>query len=135
MPISLRPFHTLEKAIMTDINQYIQKEDICSLLQKLIRSQSLNPPGDVRECAHLVADELKRRGLPAEILEEKPLSQPTAEAIISRLEEEGVLTRREAALMRAVLDREVLNPALAAPDYFRSRLLRVMLFTLLREDF
>jgi len=57
---------------MIDINQYIKKDDVRSLLQKMIRSQSLNPPGDVRECANLIADELKRRDLPAEILGEKP---------------------------------------------------------------
>ncbi len=57
---------------MTDINQFIKTDDVRSLLQKMIRSQSLNPPGDVRECANLIADELRRRDLPAEILEEKP---------------------------------------------------------------
>ena len=57
---------------MDDINPYINVDDIRSLLEKLIRCQSLNPPGDVRPCANLIAEELKRRGLPAEILEEKP---------------------------------------------------------------
>ncbi len=57
---------------MIDINQYVDIDDVSSLLQKLIRSKSLNPPGDVHECAILIADELKRRSLPAEILEEKP---------------------------------------------------------------
>ena len=56
---------------MIDFDPYIQPDDVRSLLQKLIRSQSLNPPGDVRECAALIAEELKRRNLPAERLEEK----------------------------------------------------------------
>lgn len=57
---------------MQDLQEFIDPEDVRELLGKLIRSRSLNPPGDVRECAGLIADELKRRGLPAEIVEEKP---------------------------------------------------------------
>lgn len=71
----------------------------------------------------------------AEVLEDRPLSQQAAEGIVTRLEEEGVVSRREAMLMRAVLDREVLNLELPARDFLRGRLLRVMLLTLLREDF
>ena len=37
----------------------------------MIRSKSLNPPGDVRECAGLIAGELKA-GSPRRNLEEKP---------------------------------------------------------------
>ena len=57
---------------MPDFETYIDPQDVQDLLTKLIRSKSLNPPGDVRECAGLIADELKRRNLPAEIWEEKP---------------------------------------------------------------
>lgn len=57
---------------MLDFNKYIDPDDLRNLLGKLIRSRSLNPPGDVRECAQLIAEELKRRQLPAEIIEEKP---------------------------------------------------------------
>ena len=57
---------------MPDFQKYIDPDDVRDLLSKLVRSKSLNPPGDVRECAGLIADELKRRGLPAEIVEEKP---------------------------------------------------------------
>lgn len=71
----------------------------------------------------------------AEVLEDRPLSQQAAEGIVTRLEEEGVVSRREAMLMRAVLDREVLNLELPARDFLRGRLLRVMLLTILREDF
>ena len=57
---------------MKDVAAYIDPDDVRDLLTKMIRSRSLNPPGDVRECAGLIAEELKRRGLPSEILEEKP---------------------------------------------------------------
>jgi len=50
----------------------IDPEDTRDLLGKLIRSKSLNPPGDVRECAAVIVEELKRRKLPAETIEEKP---------------------------------------------------------------
>jgi acetylornithine deacetylase/succinyl-diaminopimelate desuccinylase family protein len=56
---------------MEDFQRYIDPQDVQELLVKLIRSKSLNPPGDVRECASLIADELRRRDLPAEIIEEK----------------------------------------------------------------
>jgi acetylornithine deacetylase/succinyl-diaminopimelate desuccinylase family protein len=57
---------------MEDASAHINPDDVRDLLTRLIRSRSLNPPGDVRECAGLIAGELRRRGLPAEILEEKP---------------------------------------------------------------
>jgi len=57
---------------MQDFQKLIDPEDIRALVSNLIRSRSLNPPGDVRECAGLIVDDLKRRGLPAEVVEEKP---------------------------------------------------------------
>jgi len=57
---------------MKDVAAYIDPDDVRDLLTRMIRSKSLNPPGDVREGAGLIAGELKKRGLPAEILEEKP---------------------------------------------------------------
>ncbi len=57
---------------MENVLAYINPDEVRDLLTKMIRSRSLNPPGDVRECAGLIAEELKRRGFPAEILEEKP---------------------------------------------------------------
>lgn len=57
---------------MQDFQDLIDPEDIQALLGKLIRSKSLNPPGDVRGCAGLIADDLRRRGLPVEVVEEKP---------------------------------------------------------------
>ncbi|MBC7345957.1 MAG: CtsR family transcriptional regulator [Clostridia bacterium] len=71
----------------------------------------------------------------AALLAEKPLSQQAAEGIIARLEEEGIVGRREAMLMQAVLDREVLGVELPTRDFLRARLLRAMLLTILREDF
>jgi acetylornithine deacetylase/succinyl-diaminopimelate desuccinylase family protein len=57
---------------MEDVSAHINPDDVRDLLTRLIRSRSLNPPGDVRECAGLIAGELRERNLPAEILEEKP---------------------------------------------------------------
>ena len=57
---------------MKEVAADIDPDEVRDLLTRMIRSKSLNPPGDVRECANLIAEELKKRGLPAEILEEKP---------------------------------------------------------------
>ena len=57
---------------MKDVPASIDPDDVRHLLTKLIRSRSLNPPGDVRECAGLIAEELRKRNLPSEIIEEKP---------------------------------------------------------------
>jgi acetylornithine deacetylase/succinyl-diaminopimelate desuccinylase-like protein len=57
---------------MKDFLRWIDPDDLRNLLQRLIRCASVNPPGDVRECASLIVQDLKRRGLPAETIEEKP---------------------------------------------------------------
>jgi acetylornithine deacetylase/succinyl-diaminopimelate desuccinylase family protein len=57
---------------MGDVFSHIDPEEVRELLIGLIRSRSLNPPGDVRDCAARIAEELRQRGLPAEIIEEKP---------------------------------------------------------------
>jgi len=57
---------------MKDVPASIDPDYVRHLLTKLIRSRSLNPPGDVRECAGLIAEELRKRNLPSEIIEEKP---------------------------------------------------------------
>jgi len=57
---------------MPTIQDLIHPEETQKLLSRLIRSRSLNPPGDVRECAMIVAEELKARGLPTETIEDKP---------------------------------------------------------------
>lgn len=56
---------------MIDFKTLIDPEETNALLSRMIRSKSLNPPGDVRECAGIISEELKKRGLPAEIIEEK----------------------------------------------------------------
>ena len=58
--------------MMVDFQRFIDREDTGQLLGKLVQSKSLNPPGDVRECAALIVEELKLRNLPAETFEEKP---------------------------------------------------------------
>jgi succinyl-diaminopimelate desuccinylase len=67
---------------LKQIEEWIDPADVRDLLTRLIRSRSLNPPGDVRECAGIIAADLERRGLPAEILEEKP----GVANVVSRLE-------------------------------------------------
>jgi len=57
---------------MADFQQFINPDDTRTLLTRMVRSRSLNPPGDVRECAGIITEELKARGLPAEIIEDKP---------------------------------------------------------------
>ncbi len=57
---------------MADFQKFINPDDTRTLLTRMIRSKSLNPPGDVRECGGIIAEELKARGLPAEIIEDKP---------------------------------------------------------------
>jgi succinyl-diaminopimelate desuccinylase len=57
---------------MADFLQFIQPDETRALLTRMIRSKSVNPPGDVRECAGIIAGEIKDRGLPAEIIEDKP---------------------------------------------------------------
>ncbi|NWF57443.1 MAG: M20 family metallopeptidase [Syntrophaceae bacterium] len=57
---------------MADFLESINPDDTGGVLRRMIRSKSLNPPGDVRECGGIIAEELRTRGLPAEIVEEKP---------------------------------------------------------------
>jgi acetylornithine deacetylase/succinyl-diaminopimelate desuccinylase family protein len=67
---------------MADFEKFIDPEETRNLLVRMVRSRSLNPPGDVRECAGILAGELKARGLPAEVIEEKP----GVANVVSRLE-------------------------------------------------
>lgn len=63
------------------------------------------------------------------------ISQTAADGLIIRLYEEGLLTAREALLMKAVIDRNTLLLPLPERDVLRSRLVRAMLLTIMREDF
>ncbi|ENQ3080751.1 CtsR family transcriptional regulator [Bacillus sp. JJ864] len=58
------------------------------------------------------------------------IAQSSAENIIRRLAEEGIVTTREAKLMFSVLDRSVLLTDLPLRDELRARMLRAMLRTL-----
>ncbi|MGG0186304.1 CtsR family transcriptional regulator [Bacillus rhizoplanae] len=58
------------------------------------------------------------------------ITQSSAENIIRRLAEEGIVTSREAKLMFSVLDRSVLLTDLPFRDELRARMLRAMLRTL-----
>lgn len=59
------------------------------------------------------------------------LSQREAEAILARLERDGILTIREAVMLRAAVSRDVLNLELPMRDELRARLLSQMLLNLL----
>jgi transcriptional regulator CtsR len=63
------------------------------------------------------------------------ISQTAAAGLIIRLFEEGLLTAREALLMKAVIDRKTLLLPLPERDALRSRLMQSMLWTIMREDF
>ena len=58
------------------------------------------------------------------------ITQSSAESIVIRLAEEGIVTSREAKLMFSVLDRSVLLTDLPLRDELRARMLRAMLRTL-----
>ncbi|HDX9577450.1 CtsR family transcriptional regulator [Bacillus cytotoxicus] len=58
------------------------------------------------------------------------IAQSSAQSIIRRLAEEGIVTSREAKLMFSVLDRSVLLTDLPLRDELRARILRAMLRTL-----
>lgn len=58
------------------------------------------------------------------------IAQSSAESIIRRLAEEGIVTSREEKLMFSVLDRSVLLTDLPLRDELRARILRAMLRTL-----
>lgn len=58
------------------------------------------------------------------------IPQPTAEALILRLFEEEVVTKREARIMLSVIDRAVLRVGLPLRDEIRANLLTSMLLTI-----
>lgn len=62
------------------------------------------------------------------------IDQDGAEALIARLEEEGVASAREAALMRAAVQRDTLAVDLPWRDVVRARLLKAMILELLKRD-
>jgi transcriptional regulator CtsR len=62
------------------------------------------------------------------------ISQQRAEGIIKRMQEEELVTEREAALMTAAVNREVLRVGLPARDQLRALVLKAMIGTLLRNN-
>lgn len=60
------------------------------------------------------------------------ISQQGAEGITRRLLDEDLITEREAAMMRAVLSRDVLRIALPARDQLRALILKAMIISLLQ---
>ncbi|EAD9074346.1 CtsR family transcriptional regulator [Listeria monocytogenes] len=64
------------------------------------------------------------------MVHDKKVSQSFSEDVILRLLEEEVITKKEARLMVAALDREVLILPLPDRDILRSRILEAMLFAL-----
>ena len=65
---------------------------------------------------------------------ERGASQTMMEDIVFRLIDEDVLTKREAKMMLAALDRTTLNTPLPQRDELRSRILRAMLLTFKYEQ-
>ncbi|MFZ5646373.1 MAG: CtsR family transcriptional regulator [Bacillota bacterium] len=63
----------------------------------------------------------------------RDISQHGAEGIIRRMQEEGLLTRRESAIMKSALSRDVLRIALPARDQLRALILRNMLIAILQQ--
>src|SRR5699024_3686736 len=72
--------------------------------------------------AHLVDEMLSHIG--------SRINQSTAEALILRLLEEEVITKREARIMVSAIDRAVLQVGLPLRDEMRANLLKAMLLTL-----
>lgn len=62
------------------------------------------------------------------------ISQPRAEAIIARLEREGLVSSREADLMLAATHRDVLTIGLPWRDLLRAQILRSMLVALRKYE-
>ena len=65
----------------------------------------------------------------------KMVSQNVGEGLIDRLQEEGFLTRREALLMSAVINRTTLPLELPDRDIVRGYIIQALLRTILRKEF
>jgi len=61
------------------------------------------------------------------------ISQSRALDVLNRLEEEGVLTSREAAMAKSAVLRETIPLQITARDLIRSRIIRAMLSALLHQ--
>ncbi|MGI6361502.1 MAG: CtsR family transcriptional regulator [Bacillota bacterium] len=65
----------------------------------------------------------------------RPVSQQAGQGLVDRLVEEEFLTKREAMLVKAVLDASVLKNYFKEPDLLRGHLLQSVLVSILRQDF
>ncbi|MCL6559980.1 MAG: CtsR family transcriptional regulator [Firmicutes bacterium] len=61
------------------------------------------------------------------------ISQADAEGLIRRLRDEELITRREAALMRSVVKRDILRLGLPMRDELRALALKAMITAILKE--
>ncbi|MGI6678206.1 MAG: CtsR family transcriptional regulator [Dehalobacterium sp.] len=64
----------------------------------------------------------------------KLISQKAGEGLISRLEEEGFLTRKEAIIIKSIIDKNTIRLNPPERDLVRGRILRSVLISILRED-
>ncbi|HWJ03333.1 MAG TPA: CtsR family transcriptional regulator [Verrucomicrobiae bacterium] len=63
------------------------------------------------------------------------LAQGAGEGLIKRMAEEGLLSRREGMLLKALLDRDTLLLQQPFQDELRARLMAATIRTLVREDY
>ena len=73
-----------------------------------------------------------REGFPT--IEEEGIGQGEAEGMLRRLREESLITDREFMLLRALLDRQILEGCPENQDQLRARLLLTSINTLFRLD-
>lgn len=64
---------------------------------------------------------------PEEVLDKPGISQAQAENVIRELETTGMLTNREARLLKGIINREVLDLAIAERDYIRFRIMKTVI--------
>lgn len=62
------------------------------------------------------------------------VSQQVGEGLIDRLYEDGLLTSREASLLRKLIHRDTLQLELPERDYLRARILRVALLEVIKGE-
>lgn len=61
------------------------------------------------------------------------ISESNAQAVLARLLEEKIITRREAAMIKAIMSRSVLRIGLPARDQLRAQILKAVFITVLRN--
>ncbi|MCR6543918.1 CtsR family transcriptional regulator [Dehalobacterium formicoaceticum] len=66
--------------------------------------------------------------------EGKLISQKSGEGLITRLEEEGFLTKKEGIILKSIIDKNTILLDAPERDLLRGRILRSVLISLLRED-